>query len=137
MPDQLRKHQGSCHCGAVRFEVVVDATAGGRCNCSICTKLGVTGAIAKPDALAVLAGEDNLSTYEWGHKVSKRYFCRMCGVLCFARGHLAELGGDYVSVNLNALDDIDVGTIDIVYWDGRNNNWERGPRPSPWPIATA
>ena len=34
-----RRHAGSCHCGAVRFQVRVDATPGTRCNCSICTKV--------------------------------------------------------------------------------------------------
>src|SRR5690242_3310078 len=101
-----KKHAGSCHCGAVAYEVLVDATHGGRCNCSVCTKVASTGAIVKPDALVVLRGEDVLTAYEWGGKISKRYFCSRCGVTCFGRGHLAELGGDYASVNLNTLDDI-------------------------------
>lgn len=31
----MKKHTGGCHCGAVRFEVMVDTSAGSRCNCSI------------------------------------------------------------------------------------------------------
>ena len=137
MQAQPKKHPGSCHCGAVKFEVVVDAGAGGRCNCSVCTKIAQTSAIVKPEALVVTAGEDKLTMYEWGGKISKRYFCSLCGVTCFGRGHLAELGGDYASVNLNALDDIDVSTVAVQYWDGRNNNWEAGPSDKPWPIAIA
>lgn len=129
------RHLGSCHCGAVRFEVQLDPEAGGsRCNCTICTKVAQTGAIAKPDALRLLAGEDSLSTYEWGGKTSRRFFCKHCGVHVFARGHLKELGGDYTSVNLNALDDLDVSTLKTIYWDGRHNNWYAGPRPTPWPV---
>ena len=127
------KHSGSCHCGAVRFEVQIDATHGSRCNCTVCTKLGMIGAIAKPHHLTV-TGEESCSTYQWGFKTATRYFCKHCGVSCFARGHLAELGGDYVSVNLNALDDIDPQTVDVVYWDGRHNNWEAGPAKTPYPI---
>jgi hypothetical protein len=36
-------HSGSCHCGAVTFEVAVTGTGtleAVRCNCSICTKSG-------------------------------------------------------------------------------------------------
>jgi hypothetical protein len=129
-----KKHRGSCHCGAVTFEVEVDATKGGRCNCSVCTKVSQTSAIVPPSALTVLTGEDRLTAYEWGGKISKRYFCPVCGVTCFGRGHLAELGGDYASVNLLALDDVDPTTIELTYWDGRHNNWDAGPRATPWPI---
>ncbi len=133
--NKANKQVGGCHCGAVRFEVVVDPAQGGRCNCSICTKLAPTSAIVKPDDLVLTRGEDALSTYVWGGKISTRFFCKHCGVHCFGRGHLAELGGDYASVNLNTLDDVDPASVSVTYWDGRHNNWEAGPRPTPWPIA--
>jgi hypothetical protein len=128
------KHTGTCHCGEVRFEVALDAASGSRCNCTVCTKTGVTGSIVKPDAFELLAGEAMLSTYEWGGKTSTRYFCKACGVHCFGKGFLAEVGGDYVSVNLNCIDDIDVAKTKVVYWDGRHDNWQAGPRPEPWPV---
>ncbi len=129
------KHRGSCHCGAVKFEVEIDLAAGvGRCNCSICTKLGATGGIVKPAAFHLLAGEEELSAYAWGAKVSQRFFCKRCGVYCFGRGHLDVLGGDFVSVSVNALDDVDADAQKINYWDGRHDNWAAGPRPAPWPI---
>ena len=131
-----KRYRGSCHCGAVRFEVEADLGSGvGRCNCSICTKLGVTGAIVKPAALTVLEGEASLATYEWGPKISKRFFCKHCGVHCYGAGHLAEVGGDYVSVNLNCIDDLDVNTLELVHWDGRHDNWMGGPRSTPWPLV--
>jgi len=129
---------GSCHCGAVRWQVRLPAeVTGSRCNCSICTKLSMTGTSVKPQAFTLLAGEDNLAMYEWGGKIAQRYFCKTCGVHGFARGHLAELGGDYVSVNLNALDGVDASGMKMIYWDGRHDNWHAGPRPAPWPIAAA
>jgi hypothetical protein len=134
---QAQKHRGSCHCGDVRFSVEVDATKGGRCNCSVCTKVGVTSALVKPAAFQLLSDPSRFSSYEWGAKISERYFCKRCGVHAFGRGHLAEVGGDYVSVNLNCLDDIDVSDVAISYWDGRHDNWEGGPRPTPWPVAVS
>lgn len=132
----VRKYSGGCHCGAVRFEVSFDPSEpGSRCNCTICTKTSVTGRLVKPDAFKLLSGEEQLGEYVWGAKVSKRLFCKACGVHCFGRGHLAELGGDFVSVNLNCLDDFDPNQIPLVHWDGRHNNWEAGPREMPWPIA--
>ena len=136
--DQAKKHTGSCHCGAVRFEVQYDEAKGGsRCNCSICTKVGPVGAIVKPEAFRLLTAESDLSQYVWGHKISQRYFCKRCGVHCFAKGHLDMLGGDYVSVNLNTLDDVDPASLSVVHWDGRHDNWQAGARPAPWPITLA
>ena len=129
------KHAGGCHCGAVRFEVEIDlATGASRCNCSICSKIAQTGAIVKPDAFRLLAGEDAVTEYVWGGKISRRYFCKACGVHCFARGHLDAVGGDYVSVNVNCLDGVDPNTLEIKHWDGRHNNWQAGMREAPWPV---
>jgi hypothetical protein len=132
--NETPKHPGSCHCGAVKFEVQIDATAGSRCNCSVCNKVGQLAGIVKPAAFRLLSGEQNLSFYEWGAKTGKRYFCKTCGVTCFSRGHLEQIGGDYVSVNFNALDDVDPIDVKVTYWDGRHNNWVAGPRDAPWPI---
>ena len=129
-----KKHTGSCHCGAIKFEVEIDATRGSRCNCSICTKLGAIGAIAKPEAFTAIA-EADAATYRWGGMTGTRYFCKHCGITTHLRGHLPELGGDYVSVNLNTLDDVDPQAIELMYWDGRHDNWDAGPRPTPYPIS--
>ena len=128
--------QGGCHCGAVRFEVALEpGFKGTRCNCSICTKLAMTGAIVKPHAFRLLSGADERGSYSWGAKISTRYFCKHCGTYCYGEGHLEQVGGDFVSVNLNCLDDLDVNELEIIYWDGRHNNWMAGPRRSPWPLV--
>jgi hypothetical protein len=128
------KHTGSCHCGAVRFTAVVDVKAATRCNCSICTKIAQTGCIAKPSAFELLAGQESLGTYAFGGMTATRFFCKHCGVHCFGRGHLAQLGGDYVGVNVNCLDDVELSGLAVMHWDGRHDNWMAGPRAAAWPI---
>lgn len=129
-------HRGSCHCGAVRYEVTVDLSKGvSRCNCTARTKIAQTGVIVKPDAFKVTAGADQTSTYEWGGKTGTRHFCKHCGVHCFLYGNLPQLGGAYVSITVNTLDDVDVADLKVGYWDGRHNNWMAGMRDTPWPIA--
>jgi len=133
----MRTLRGSCHCGAVRFEVQADPARGAsRCNCSICTKFGALGAIVKPAAFELLSGEAALGSYEWGHKVSKRFFCKSCGTYCFGRGHLAAVGGDFISFNYNTIDDLEISELKVVYWDGRHDNWHAGPSDKPWPALT-
>ena len=132
-----KTHTGGCHCGAVRFQVEADLEKDGvsMCNCSICHKLGAVGRMAKPAQFTLLAGEDALSSYAWGAKISARYFCKHCGVYLFGKGHLEMLGGDFVSFNVNTLDDVDTSTLKMGHWDGRHDNWMAGMREKPWPIS--
>jgi hypothetical protein len=128
--------RGGCHCGAVRFEVeLAPDFQASRCNCSICTKVAQTGVLVKPAAFRLLSGENERGAYVWGGKVSTRYFCKHCGVHCYGAGYLEVIGGDFVSVNLNALDDFDVNQLELVHFDGRHNNWMAGPRKTPWPLV--
>jgi hypothetical protein len=126
-----KTYHGSCHCGAVKFEADLDLAEGtGKCNCSSCTKTRAWGARGKPADLRVLAGEDQLSDYQHGPKLSHFLFCQTCGCRPFARGDIAEMGGEYVSVFLASLDDIDPAELaqtPVTYMDGRNNNWWHPP----------
>ena len=134
-PQQNAVHTGGCHCGAVRYQVAIDVSRGGRCNCSICNKVSQLGGMVKPDAFKLLSGSESITVYAWGAESSRRSFCKRCGIHCFGAGHLAELGGDFVSVNLNTLDDVDPLDVQVVYWDGRHDNWHAGPSNKPWRIT--
>lgn len=100
-------------------------------------RLGATTAIVAPADFTQVAGEEALTAYEWGGRTARRHFCSRCGITCFLRGYLEQLGGDYVSVVLNCLDGVDPAEIAVQHWDGRNNNWSAGPRSTPWPIKSA
>lgn len=127
----IQTYQGSCHCGAVRYEVDLDLAAGsGRCNCSICTKTRYWGTVVKPDAFRLLQGEDALTRYPFGSGVVEHLFCWYCGVKSFGRGDLEVLGGRYYSVNLACLDGVEpavLADIPIRYANGRDNDWFSEP----------
>lgn len=130
-----RTYRGGCHCGAVRFEAELDLSKGAtRCNCSMCTRVADSAVVVKPEAFRLLSGAESLTEYRRGQNPNARWFCKGCGSHCFARGYVEQIGGSFVSVNINCLDDVELRDVKIGYWDGRHDNWAAGTRDEPWPI---
>ena len=126
-----KKYSGSCHCGAVRFEAAIDLSEGTfKCNCSGCTKTRNWIAVVKPDAFRLLAGESELTDYQYGKKTAHHLFCRRCGVGSFEWGKDENLGGTFYAVKVTCLDDATVDELvnaPITYVDGRHDNYKAAP----------
>lgn len=73
---------GSCLCGAVRYEVSGPFAAAGHCHCSMCRKANgaafATWGLINPDQFRWTAGVDTLEQYE-SSPGRTRCFCRRCG----------------------------------------------------------
>ena len=127
----MKTHQGSCHCGTVRFEAELDLASGtGKCNCSICTKKRSWSMIVKPEAFRLLSGGDNLGDYQFGTRSGHHRFCKTCGCAPFGDGHVPEIGGDYVGIAINCLDDVtdeELAAVPVHYANGRDNAWMEPP----------
>ena len=112
--------QGSCHCGAVRFEVVVpDPLLAHACNCSVCTASGFVGAIVPASAFTLLEGESALTEYRFNTGVARHLFCKHCGVKSF---YVPRSNPDGVSVNVRVLALPDQHEVVVESFDGQN--WE-------------
>ncbi|HLY37721.1 MAG TPA: GFA family protein [Candidatus Binatia bacterium] len=117
----MRTHTGGCHCGRVRFELTTDLAQArvSECNCSICRRKGYLHHIVPRDRFRLVAGADDLTSYRFGTMTAQHHFCRHCGVASF---YVPRSHPDGIDVNVRCLDDVDLGTLQIEQFDGRN--WE-------------
>ncbi len=77
-------HKGSCHCGAVSFEVQGDLTAPEACHCRQCRKQSghYWAAATMPRAAVTIRGGAHLTWYQ-SSPTSRRGFCSTCGSFLF------------------------------------------------------
>jgi hypothetical protein len=127
----LKTYQGSCHCGAVRFEADLDLTQSTyRCNCSICRRNRFWPAVAQADGFRLLAGEADLTQYLFNRRKNEHYFCKHCGVRPFGIGTDTPVGRMY-GVNLGCLAGIseeELSALPITYVDGLHDQWQNPPQ---------
>lgn len=115
---ELKTHSGSCHCGAVAFEVDTDLDGLIECNCSHCCRKGLVLAFVAPDAFRLTA-EGAQTEYLFNtHKIT-HLFCETCGVQSFARG-TAPNGQPMVAVNIRTLTDVELFSWTAQRVDGRS-----------------
>jgi len=126
----LKTYQGSCHCGAVKFEADLDLEQSTyRCNCSICRRNRFWAAVAREDGFRLLSGEAQLTQYLFNTKKNQHFFCRHCGVRPFGLGTETPIGKMY-GVNLGCLAGIseeEFSRIPITYVDGLHDRWQGAP----------
>lgn len=110
---------GSCHCHSIQFEVTGDLGDVTECNCSICTRKGYLHWIVPKEAFRLVTGENALVTYRFNTGVAQHQFCRTCGVAGF---YVPRSHPDCIDVNVRCLDDVDLASLTVRRFDGRN--WE-------------
>ncbi len=59
----LRTYRGSCHCGAVQFEIATDAPELTTCDCSICRRKNALMVKVHESRFRLIAGEASLREY--------------------------------------------------------------------------
>ena len=115
----LQRREGACHCGAVRFTVLLPAELrGARCDCSICAMKGAVTVGAPLDGLEVTEGKDHLKLYQFNTGVAKHYFCSRCGTYTFhqRRSDPNTYGVNVACLGLNPYHDFpDVAVVDGVH----------------------
>ncbi|MGF1604405.1 MAG: GFA family protein [Thermosynechococcaceae cyanobacterium] len=61
----MTTYTGSCHCGAIQFEVNVDIDHVRSCDCSICMKRGALNYRVPKENLRLLTSWENFTLYQF------------------------------------------------------------------------
>ena len=112
-------YKGSCHCGAVKFEVEAPEDIDvDECNCSICAKSGFLHLIVPLNKFNLLSGGEHLETYTFNTGIAKHTFCKVCGIKAF---YTPRSNPDGIDINVRCLD-TPAKSMRIIKFDGQN--WE-------------
>lgn len=111
------KLTASCHCGAVRIEVLHLPASLTECNCSICHRIGARWAHYTRETARVLSPPEATATYTWNDKVIDFHHCRCCG--CVTHYEDVERDPDSrISVNARMMPPAEIAAVPVRRLDG-------------------
>lgn len=114
--------EGSCHCGAVQFEVHKPLEWITECNCSACRKLGTIWAHADESEIVLKHEEGATISYVWGDKTLAFHSCGTCGCTTHWLG-LDKAAGTRMAVNIRLADPADIKDLRLRHFDGADS-WD-------------
>jgi hypothetical protein len=107
----------SCHCGAVRLDVVRSPRTLTSCNCSICRRYGALWAYYKATSVRIDCPRSALTSYSWGSKALEFFRCNTCG--CITHHERTKKRPDSkIGVNARNFDPTAIATARIRRLDG-------------------
>lgn len=116
---EAKTYSGSCHCGAVRYEVRTNLTPAISCNCSICIRTGSILTFVPKSQFKLLSGEGNIADYQFGKKTVHHLFCKTCGIRSFGTGTGPD-GTEMIAINIRCLEGVDVEGLQVTKFDGKS-----------------
>ena len=101
---EATRHRGSCHCGAVRFEIESDFAELTTCDCSLCRRRSALMVKVHESRFSLLSGAASLSEYRFHTQTARHFFCATCGIYPF---HRKRVTPDHFGVNVACLEGFD------------------------------
>jgi hypothetical protein len=95
---RANQYQGRCQCGAVRYQVELDARSEGSM-----WGFSVWECVIAPHSFVLLAGGEHLTGHQFAARSAHHFFCERCGVRSFSH-HAESPCGEFYSVDLRCLD---------------------------------
>ncbi len=111
--------QGTCDCGAVRWQFDGEPDGATACNCTLCRRYGVLWAYDYEGKGIKASGETR--PYIRGKAWIEFHFCALCGCVAFWRARQEDQEGRRrMAVNLRLAEPEAVAHIPIDHFDGLN-----------------
>lgn len=117
--DTAHPLQAACHCGAVRFTVLLSdgLRSARRCNCSYCRMRGAVALSAQLADITVTAGQEMLTRYQFNTGQAQHFFCSRCGIYTF---HQRRSNPQQYGVNAACIEGLSPFDFDeVAVMDGR------------------
>lgn len=105
-----RTWSGSCHCGAVRFEIDSGFPELTTCDCSICRRKNALMVKVHESGFRLLSDKQALGAYRFHTHAAIHYFCKTCGIYPF---HRKRVMPDHLGINVFCLDNFDPSGIPV------------------------
>ena len=106
----MKSFSGSCHCGAVRFEIMSDFPELTTCDCSICRRKNALMVKVHQSQFKLLEGADSLTRYQFHTCTAQHYFCNVCGIYPF---HRKRVTPDFLGINVFCLEGFEPSDIPV------------------------
>ncbi len=114
--------RGSCHCGAVTFELLERPKRLTDCNCSICRRIGALWAHADIDKIRISYEKGATIGYSRDDKNLVFVSCKTCGCTTHWE-NLKEPQNGHMAVNCRMADPKDIDGLKIRRFDGAES-WQ-------------
>jgi hypothetical protein len=113
-------YQGSCHCGAVAFEVEGEIDGALACNCSMCRRKGSLLWFVARDQMRLHTPEQAAATYTFNKHVIRHRFCATCGIHPYGEG-VDPKGNAMAAINLRCIDNVDLDLVPVQHYNGADH----------------
>ena len=112
------KHRGSCHCGAIAFEVEGEIAEVMSCNCSLCQRKGALMWFVPRQSLTLLTPPEKMATYTFNKHAIKHRFCAACGIHPFGEA-TSPNGQASAAINVRCVEGVDLSALTVKHFNGR------------------
>ncbi len=115
----MANYHGSCHCGAIQFDLEAPAPIDKlfECNCSRCRRGGFLFWFGPRGSIRITKGEGATKTYFFHKRTLEHHFCGDCGIAPFSFGDDPQ-NGPTVAVNVRCIEDFDFYALESTRFDG-------------------